>query len=127
MPTESPTAIPPTPQSNNGTTPPQEYSTTSSQPSGAKTTPGPSQALQQGDLYNTTTPKNPQPGAQGMLGSMGTQPRAPAERIVYVERRRDDDDWEERCAPQPARNPNCPDMRDYIRKDSIPCWGCKLR
>ena len=20
----------------------------------------------------------------------------------------------------------CPDMRDYIRKDSIPCWSCKL-
>jgi len=21
----------------------------------------------------------------------------------------------------------CPDMRDYIRKDSIPCWACKLK
>jgi len=21
---------------------------------------------------------------------------------------------------------HCPDMTDYIRKDSIPCWGCKL-
>lgn len=22
--------------------------------------------------------------------------------------------------------PTCPNMRDYIRKDSIPCWSCKL-
>jgi hypothetical protein len=22
--------------------------------------------------------------------------------------------------------PKCPDMRDYVRKDSIPCWACKL-
>jgi hypothetical protein len=21
---------------------------------------------------------------------------------------------------------HCPDMTDYIRKDSIPCWACKL-
>lgn len=127
MPTESPTAPPETPQSNSGTSIPQEHSTTSSQPEAAKVAAAPSQALQQGDLFNTTTPQNPQPGTQGMLGSMGTQPRAPAERVVYVDRRRDDDDWEEKCQQQPARNPNCPDMRDYIRKDSIPCWGCKLR
>ena len=28
-----------------------------------------------------------------------------------------------KCPPAPK----CPDMRDYIRKDSIPCWGCKLK
>jgi hypothetical protein len=34
------------------------------------------------------------------------------------------------CPPQRIKyvpNPNCPDLRDYIRKDSIPCWGCKLK
>lgn len=29
--------------------------------------------------------------------------------------------------PQPQPKPKCPDMRDYIRKDSIPCWACKLK
>ena len=23
-------------------------------------------------------------------------------------------------------NQNCPDMSSYIKKDSIPCWGCSL-
>lgn len=30
-----------------------------------------------------------------------------------------------KCPPPPSC-PACPDMRDYIRKDSIPCWACKL-
>jgi len=144
--TESPTATAPVPQSNNGNAVPLEHSSTRSQPESARATPAPSESLAQGDLYKTTTPKDPQPGLQGMLGAMGTQPRIPAERIVYVDRRReeerrdderrdderrDDDrcdrDREEERYERPARNPNCPDMRDYIRKDSIPCWGCKLR
>lgn len=28
--------------------------------------------------------------------------------------------------PIPDNSPKCPDLKDYIRKDSIPCWGCKL-
>ena len=28
--------------------------------------------------------------------------------------------------PIPINSPNCPDLKDYIRKDKIPCWGCKL-
>lgn len=27
---------------------------------------------------------------------------------------------------KPNRKPGCPDMSDYVRKDSIPCWGCTL-
>ena len=50
---------------------------------------------------------------------MGTQALITAERVVYIERERDNNE-------RPIVNPNCPDMRDYIRKDSIPCWGCKL-
>jgi hypothetical protein len=33
------------------------------------------------------------------------------------------------CAPKPKpspRCPKCPDMSQYIRKDSIPCWNCTL-
>jgi hypothetical protein len=29
-------------------------------------------------------------------------------------------------APIPDNSPKCPDLKDYIRKDRIPCWGCKL-
>ena len=28
--------------------------------------------------------------------------------------------------PIPDNSPKCPDLKDYIRKDRIPCWGCKL-
>lgn len=32
------------------------------------------------------------------------------------------------CLPKPipTNSPQCPDLKDYIRKDRIPCWGCKL-
>lgn len=31
-----------------------------------------------------------------------------------------------RTCPRQKECPVCPDMQNYIRKDSIPCWGCKL-
>jgi hypothetical protein len=124
MPTTSPTAPSPQAGSNSGSSQPVEHASMRSQPESAKAAPGASEALKHGDLYKNTLPKNPQPGVQGMLGSMGTQARAPVERIVYIDRRREEE--EDRCE-RPQTNPNCPDMRDYIRKDSIPCWGCKLR
>ena len=33
------------------------------------------------------------------------------------------------CKPAPKCPPQkmCPDLSDYIRKDSIPCWNCKLK
>ena len=121
--TATPTPPPVAVGTNSGNSQPVEYETMRSRPESTRVIPGPSEAVKQGDLYNTTLPRSPQPGAQGMLGSMGTQARAPAERVVYIERERHDD-----CdVPKPTNNPNCPDMRDYIRKDSIPCWGCKLR
>ena len=128
MPVASPTAPTPLGGSVGTVERPVEHDTTRSQPMSTREAVAPSQALQQGDLYNTTLPKIPAPGQQGMIGAMGTQARAPAERVVYIERppaggRRCDED---RC-DRPASNPSCPDMRDYIRKDSIPCWGCKLR
>lgn len=105
-------------QATNGA--PIEHDTTKSRPESTNVSPGPSEAVKQGNLYNTTLPANPQPGVQGMLGSMGTQARAPAERQIIIQR-------EVVEVPRVVTNPNCPDMRDYIRKDSIPCWGCKLR
>jgi hypothetical protein len=114
-PTDSPTRSQ-DPQSNR----PIEHATTKSQPESANTAPGPSEAVKQGDLFNTTKPGDPQPGVQGMLGSMGTQGVAPAQREIIIQR-------EIVEVPRVVTNPNCPDMREYIRKDSIPCWGCKLR
>ena len=116
----SPTAPPAMGTASAGTAQPVEYETTRSRPESTRVLPGPSEALKHGDLYKSTLPRDPVPGALGMIGAMGTQPRAPAERIEYMERPRDDYE-------RPAVSPNCPDMRDYIRKDSIPCWGCKLR
>jgi hypothetical protein len=120
VPLESPTAPPAIGTASAGTAQPVEYETTRSRPESTRVLPGPSEALKHGDLYNSTLPRNPVPGTLGMIGSMGTQPRAPAERIEYIER--PSDNYE-----RPPVSPNCPDMRDYIRKDSIPCWGCKLR
>ncbi len=122
MPVESPTAQKAEPRAEGASQIPIEHETTRSRPDAARSIPGPSEALKHGDLFKTTLPQNPQPGTNGMLGSMGTQARAPAERVVYIERERERDSCD-----RPAVNPNCPDMRDYIRKDSIPCWGCKLR
>jgi hypothetical protein len=31
-----------------------------------------------------------------------------------------------RTCPRQEACPVCPDMQQYIRKDSIPCWACKL-
>lgn len=122
--TSPPLASPTAPQiksnANNGTQQPVEFDTMRSRPESARALPGASEALKQGDLYKASLPLNPMPGKQGMIGSMGTQPRIPAERVVYIERA--PQDYERQSV-----SPNCPDMRDYIRKDSIPCWGCKLR
>lgn len=126
IPVESPTAPPPEIVADGATQIPVEYDTTRSRPQSTREPVQASAALKHGDLYASTLPQVPLPGSQGMLGSMGTQPRAPAERVVYIERERQRDCDSDRC-DRPAANPNCPDMRDYIRKDSIPCWGCKLR
>jgi hypothetical protein len=105
---------------------PMEYETTRSGPQSTREKAPPSEALKHGGLYANTLPRDPLPGTQGMLGSMGNQARIPAERIVYIERKKPRNCDYDNC-DKPASNPNCPDMRDYIRKDSIPCWGCKLR
>ena len=49
----------------------------------------------------------------------------------YVPRSSDDDDMDDNghVAVQVKRHHDkhqCPDMSQYIRKDAIPCWGCKL-
>jgi hypothetical protein len=88
---------------------PQEYETTSVVPAPAKASAADAKAsdvLKQGAAFLETKP------------AISTAP-APViiqREIVHVPTK---------CPPPPSC-PACPDMRDYIRKDSIPCWACKL-
>jgi hypothetical protein len=72
-----------------------------------------SNALAQGKAFQSTKPQ-----------VAPTQPQAAAvkeiikERIVEVP--------VPRTCPRQQECPVCPDMQNYIRKDSIPCWACKL-
>lgn len=59
-------------------------------------------ALNQGKSFQSTKPHPPAPVV--------------VERIITKE-------VPSQCPPQIK----CPDMRHYIRKDSIPCWACKLK
>jgi len=75
----------------------------------------PSQVLVQGVAFNKTIPAPtrkvktaPANSAIGLTSS-SIPPICPPPKIKYV------------------KVPNtCPDMSQYIRKDSIPCWSCKL-
>jgi hypothetical protein len=94
---ESPTAPTPAIEANGARQAPAEHTTMRSTPGNPRDTPVPSAALAQGEVFSAPPPA------------------APQQREVVVIR-----------APAPTC-PNCPDMRDYIRKDSIPCWGCALK
>lgn len=91
--------------SNTGREQPQESDGQSSRPQSVEKKEELSQALEQGRAFQQT---KPQPVKEIIK-----------ERIVEVPRA---------CPPQQPQQecPVCPDMRNYIRKDSIPCWACKL-
>lgn len=91
--------------SNTGREQPQESDTQSSKPQPLQQSSDlGNKALEQGRAFQETKPQ--------------TQPvkEIIRERIVEVPR----------ACPPPKVCPVCPDMRNYIRKDSIPCWACKL-
>lgn len=99
---ESPTAPVPKVEANGAKQAPAEYATMRSTPGNPRDLPAPSAALEQGAAFCASLPP-------------ASAPAPEVRREVVVVQ-----------APAP-RCPNCPDMRDYIRKDSIPCWGCMLR
>jgi hypothetical protein len=86
-----------------------------SKPAPSNQRPRPSQVLAQGAAYKKTIPAPilkvktaPANSAVGLVSS-SIPPICPPPKIKYV------------------KVPNtCPDMSKYIRKDSIPCWSCKL-
>ena len=66
-------------------------------------------------LLNSVTPVQTTPPPEPFVSKSSLSPdntqEKPEQKIVYVPRK---------CPPMP-------DMSQYIRKDSIPCWGCNLR
>jgi hypothetical protein len=94
---------------------PEGAETNSSTPSPSNPPQTISDVLAQGAAFQETIPapipeveKAPANSATGLTSS-SIPPVCPPPKIKYV------------------KVPNkCPDMSQYIRKDSIPCWSCKL-
>jgi hypothetical protein len=101
---------------------PAEYEKIRSAPSHPAVITTPNLSLRDGRSFLASMPTEVSQLSRGSFGlyspqrMQGTTRQAPAE----VE-------YSRQILQVPGYNPNCPDMRDYIRKDSIPCWGCKLR
>lgn len=107
---ESPTA--PTPNQTMGGAmkkQPEEHASQRSQPASSRDTPQPSEALKQGEGFNGTKPYPTDVDRAQRLAAIGGNGKQVLEVV------------------SPMENPNCPDMRDYIRKDAIPCWSCNLK
>ncbi len=77
-----------------------------SEPAEAKVSFDTQESLKQGEAFKKTIPKAPEPRViiKEVPAKCPPAPKCPPQRIC----------------------PTCPDMSGYIRKDSIPCWNCKL-
>ncbi len=111
----SPTAAPAPVIANGLKAQPQEYETKCTLPATVAAPAQASDVLKQGAAFLETKPAAV---AQAPAAAVA-QAQAPViiqREIIQVPAK---------CPPTPSC-PACPDMRDYIRKDSIPCWACKL-
>jgi hypothetical protein len=95
-------------QANTGREQPKESEGKSSKPEPINQPAQPSLVLQQGRVFQESKPLAQIPQVKEII----------KERIVHVP--------VPRTCPPKQDCPVCPDMRNYIRKDSIPCWACKL-
>ncbi len=102
---------------------PEEHATTKSQPGNPTEAPKVSNALEQGkaalkSLQKPTPEREPEVLVKKEYIRVPAKcpPPPPCPRVP-------------KCPKVPACPPQvqCPDMSQYIRKDSIPCWGCKLK
>jgi hypothetical protein len=102
---------------------PEEHASTKSQPAKPTEAPKVSDALQQGKAALQTMQK-PAPEREPEVLVKKQYIRVPAKCPPPPPCPR-----APKCPPAPACPPQvqCPDMTQYIRKDSIPCWGCKLK
>lgn len=121
---ESPTATSETSVETNGLQPiPKEYETTKSKPSNPILSSDNKISLKQGESFQSigcTQPSRPRPRCVKPSPPRCVRPRpcvkpSPPSCIRPSP------------SPSPPGCPKCPNMSDYIRKDSIPCWGCKLK
>lgn len=105
---ESPTALTPVSNTQGGVKKqPDAITTSQSQPAPTRSPVSESEALKQGAGFIQTKPYKTEVDRVQQLASIVSQANV---------------------APlPPMENPNCPDMRDYIRKDEIPCWSCNLK
>lgn len=109
---ESPTAPSPS-QATGGAIKkqPEDHITQKSQPASPRQVPQPSEALKQGAGFIETKPYPAEVDRAQRLAAMATG--GEQRQVLEIQ--------------NPMMNPNCPDMRDYIRKDAIPCWSCNLK
>jgi hypothetical protein len=81
-------------------------------------------SIQQGQMYDSTSPASNDTGRYASPSQL-----MPGDNS-YVPRSSDDDDEDDgRVAVRVKRHHDkhkCPDMSQYVKKDAIPCWGCKL-
>lgn len=91
---------------------PKEYNSAKSAPSCATIQPASNSSLQQGSVFQAAKP------ARDIV--IVERPVKPIVNCVKVNKP------VVNCVKVNKPCPKCPDMRDYIRKDSIPCWNCKL-
>ena len=89
---------------------PEEHASQKSQPASPRDAPQPSEALKQGAGFIETKPYPADVDRAQRLASLASTAQ---KQVLEVQ--------------NPMINPNCPDMRDYIRKDAIPCWSCNLK
>jgi hypothetical protein len=107
---ESPTAPTPVASTQGAKKQPEGPTTQRSQPASVKETEKESEALKQGAGFIETKPFPSEVDRAHQLAELAP---SSAKRSIEV--------------MTPMENPNCPDMRDYIRKDAIPCWSCNLK
>ena len=121
----SPTAAAKVPMAEGAKPQPSPASSKKSQPSEPKELEDSQESLKQGEAFKKTVPKAPEehkkcppPRVIEKLVPRKCPPPRVIEKIVP-----------RKCPPQRMCPPQqqCPDMSGYIRKDSIPCWGCKLK
>lgn len=128
----SPTASAPVIGARGAIAQPKEYETTRSQPQPTRAQADPSRVLAQGQSFQSTKPVPRRTVSETQKDDKMDIRRINKQYPVYVPRRPFPMPLPTPVCPPPAKcpppppPPACPDMRNYIRKDSIPCWGCKL-
>jgi len=106
---ESPTAPTPVASTQGAKKQPEGPITQRSQPASARESEKESDALKQGAGFIETKPFPSEVDRAHQLAEIAPSTKRSVEALT------------------PMENPNCPDMRDYIRKDAIPCWSCNLK